>query len=69
MLVLTRRKGESIFVGDEIVVTVLDACKGRVRLGIEAPIEVKVDRHEVRRRIAAETDRTPTLERVAPKPR
>jgi carbon storage regulator len=69
VLVLTRRKGESILVGDKVVVTGLDMSKDRVRLGIEAPIEVRVDRHEVRQRIAAERDRTPTPERATLKPR
>lgn len=47
MLILTRRVGESIRIGDDIEVTIT-TIKGReVRLGIRAPLEVRVDRSEV----------------------
>jgi carbon storage regulator len=47
MLVLSRKKGESIVVRDDIIVTVVDLRNGKVRLGIEAPREVAVHRKEV----------------------
>lgn len=50
MLVLTRRPGEEIAIGDQITVTVLDIRGDVVRLGIAAPRDVRVDRAEVRRR-------------------
>jgi carbon storage regulator len=52
MLVLTRKKDETIIIGTNITVTVLSLDRGRVRLGIEAPREVPVTRPE----LAAETD-------------
>jgi carbon storage regulator len=47
MLVLSRKKGESIVISDSIVVTVVDLRNGKVRLGIEAPKEVPVYRKEL----------------------
>ncbi len=47
MLVLTRRAGESIMIGDEVRVVVLDVRGDTVRLGIDAPRSVKVHRAEV----------------------
>ncbi len=47
MLVLTRRKGEEICIGHDIVAKVNDIRGGRVRLGIQAPDHVSVDRREV----------------------
>ena len=47
MLVLTRRPGESITIGDDIVVTVLTSAGGQVRLGIAAPHHVRVLREEI----------------------
>ena len=69
MLVLTRREGESIHVGEDIVITVLSTRKGSTRLGINAPGKVRVDRHEVRQRILVEGNKTSTSERTVPKPR
>jgi carbon storage regulator len=46
-LVLTRRKGEVITIGADIRVTVLSVSGGQVRLGIEAPRSVVVDREEI----------------------
>lgn len=51
MLVLTRRPGESIMVGDDVVVTVLDVRGDVVRLGIKAPRSVQVHREEVYREL------------------
>ena len=51
MLVLTRRPGESIMIGDEVVVTVLDVRGDVVRVGIKAPRSVQVHREEVYREL------------------
>ncbi len=58
MLVLSRRRGESIVIADNIVVTVLELTTGRVRLGIEAPKDVSVHRDEVARDIQLRGRRT-----------
>jgi carbon storage regulator len=47
MLVLSRKQGERIVIGDNIVITVVSLDYGRVRLGIEAPREVEVWREEM----------------------
>lgn len=47
MLVLSRHRDESIMIGDDIVVTVVDIRGDKVRLGIAAPIEIGVHRQEV----------------------
>lgn len=47
MLVLTRRVNERVVIGDDIVVTVLEVHGEQVRIGIEAPRDVKVFREEV----------------------
>ncbi len=54
MLVLTRKAGEGIVIGDEIRVTILENKEGRIRLGIEAPEDRKIYREEVYRRICEE---------------
>ncbi len=55
MLALTRQIGQQILVGDDIVVTVLSVSpNGRVRLGIEAPRHLRIDRPEVLDRIRRE---------------
>jgi carbon storage regulator len=51
VLVLTRRVGDSIMIGDDIVVTVLEVRSDQVRLGIDAPREVSVHREEVYRQM------------------
>jgi carbon storage regulator len=53
MLVLSRKNGEEIVIGDNIVVTVLAVQGDRVKLGISAPGEVPVHRQEVQWRIEA----------------
>lgn len=50
MLVLTRNLGEQIVIGEEIVITVVAATRGRIRVRIEAPPEVSVHRREVQER-------------------
>lgn len=47
MLVLSRKRDERIVIGDNIVITVVEVRGDKVRLGIEAPTEVPVHRHEV----------------------
>jgi carbon storage regulator len=47
MLVLSRHRDESIIVGDDIIITVVDIRGDKVRLGIAAPIEISVHRQEV----------------------
>lgn len=54
MLVLTRRIGECIAIGDSIKVYVMEIKGRQVRLGIEAPAETKVHREEIYRRILEE---------------
>ena len=54
MLKLTRKVGERINIGDDIVICVLEVNKANVRLGIEAPSRVTILRHEVFERIQAE---------------
>ena len=53
MLVLSRKKNESIIIDDKIVITVIENRGDKVRLGIEAPREVAIHRSEVRDAIAA----------------
>lgn len=54
MLILSRRMGESIHLGDSVTVTVLGVTRGQVKIGIDAPREVSVHRDEVYRRIQDE---------------
>ena len=54
MLVLTRKAGEGIIIGDDIKITVVELKGGGVRIGIDAPREMKVHRHEVFDRIKQE---------------
>jgi carbon storage regulator len=50
MLLLTRRTGEKIIIGDNVTVSVLGVKGQQVRIGIEAPREVKVNREEIHQR-------------------
>lgn len=54
MLVLTRKVGEGIIIGDGIKITVVEIKGGGVRIGIEAPESVKIHRQEVYQRILQE---------------
>ena len=56
MLVLTRKAGESIAIGSDIRVTVLELQGRQIRLGIEAPSDVSVHRGEVYERIREENE-------------
>jgi carbon storage regulator len=61
MLVLSRKQGDSIVIGDCISITVTRITGGRVRLRITAPKHITVDRGEVYRRIGTEHDRDTSL--------
>lgn len=58
MLVLTRKLGENIRIGDSVKITVLEVRSGQVKLGIDAPPEVKVHREEIYARIQEENRRS-----------
>lgn len=76
MLVLSRRVGESLVIGGDIVVTVLDVRSDGVRIGIEAPRHVRVARSEILEAVerenvgaaAADDSVADTLRRISPKP-
>lgn len=63
MLVFTRRSGEQVVIAGEIVITVVSVEGGKVRLGIEAPRSVRVDRREIHARRLADEDRMATKPR------
>ena len=56
MLVLTRHCGEQIIIGGDIVITVVLVEGSKVRIGVEAPRSVRVDREEIHARRLAEND-------------
>ena len=56
MLILTRRVGETLIIGDDVSVTVLGVKGNQVRLGVDAPKEVSVHRVEIYQRIQQEKD-------------
>ena len=62
MLILTRRVGETLIIGDDVNITVLGIKGNQVRLGINAPKDVSVHREEIYQRIQQEKqDSTPPL--------
>jgi len=64
MLILTRKSGETITIGENIQIRVLGVKGGQVRIGVDAPREVSVNREEVHARVQAEGDATTTAEAV-----
>ncbi len=56
MLILTRKRGESLIIGDDVTVTVLGVKGSQVRLGIEAPKDTPVHREEIYAKIQASGD-------------
>lgn len=72
MLILTRRIGESILIGDDVKVAIMDVQGMHVRLGIDAPREVEVHREEIYKRIQEEragtkpTEPLPSHKKVDP---
>jgi carbon storage regulator len=56
MLVLTRKKEESIRIGDDITIKVVDIDNRQVKLGIDAPKRVAINREEIYQRILAENE-------------
>jgi carbon storage regulator len=59
MLILTRRVGETLMIGDQVTVTVLGVKGNQVRIGITAPKDVAVHREEIYQRIKHEQDAGP----------
>ncbi|ELY8028008.1 carbon storage regulator CsrA [Pseudomonas aeruginosa] len=59
MLILTRRVGETLMVGDDVTVTVLGVKGNQVRIGVNAPKEVAVHREEIYQHIQKEKDQEP----------
>ena len=47
MLVLTRKKGDGVVVGDNIIIKILDVSNDRIRIGIDAPPNIKISRSEL----------------------
>jgi carbon storage regulator len=68
MLILTRKVGESLMIGDEVTITVLGLKGNQVRIGVDAPKHVSVHREEIYERIQQErideTSEDPTVATV-----
>lgn len=61
MLVLSRHRDESIMIGDDVVITIVDIRGDKVRLGIDAPQDIPVHRQEVYDAIKRENQRASNL--------
>ena len=66
MLILTRRIGEAVMIGDEVTVTVLRVKGNQVRLGVNAPKTVSVQREEIFHRIKQGEPEAPQAEETMP---
>jgi carbon storage regulator len=62
MLVLSRQRDESIMIGENVVVTIVDIRGDKVRLGIQAPVEIPVHRQEVYEAIKRENQRATQIQ-------
>ncbi len=62
MLILTRRVGETLVIGDDVTVTVLGVRGNQVRLGVNAPKDIAVHREEIYQRIQNEKDSSNSAE-------
>jgi len=67
MLILTRRVGETVMIGNEVTVTVLGVKGNQVRIGVNAPKDVAVHREEIYERIKREEDGEAPESRPVPK--
>ena len=65
MLILTRRVGETLMIGDEVTVTVLGVKGNQVRVGVNAPKEVAVHREEIYDRIKKEQEAAASVDSSA----
>ena len=65
MLVLSRHRDESIMIGDDVVITIVDIRGDKVRLGIEAPHDIPVHRQEVYEAIKRENERATRVDSAA----
>jgi carbon storage regulator len=66
MLILTRRVGETLMIGDEVTVTVLGVKGNQVRIGVNAPKDIAVHREEIYERIKREQDSALAAEQPPP---
>ena len=66
MLILTRRVGETLMIGDEVTVTVLGVKGNQVRIGVNAPKDIAVHREEIYERIKREQDSASAAEQPPP---
>lgn len=65
MLILTRRMGESIRIGDNVTITVLGVKGSQIRIGVDAPREVEVHREEIYQRVHDDDELEPLTIEVA----
>jgi len=68
MLILTRRVGETLMIGDDVTVTVLGVKGNQVRIGVNAPKEIPVHREEIYERIKREQEAAAQAQQAQPDP-